>query len=61
MIPWFDCGRPSLRPDLPWHAAARAGALKDGRRPPPEAARSILERSEHDALIDEVRETGMQA
>jgi len=31
--------------------AARAGALKDGRRPPPQAARSVLERPEHDAPI----------
>src|SRR6267378_4996796 len=41
-IPLFDRARPSLRPDLRAAKAARAGSLKAGRRPPPEAARSVL-------------------
>ena len=31
--------------------ASRAVALKHGRRPPPEAARSVLDRDEHDAKL----------
>src|SRR4029077_5124563 len=50
-IPLFDRARPSLRPDLRAARAARAGSLKAGRRPPPEAARSGLDRREHAALI----------
>ena len=29
----------------------RAAKVKDGRRPPPEAARSVLDRSEHGGMI----------
>src|SRR6202035_2352629 len=50
-IPLFDRARPSLRRDLRAARAARAGSLKAGRRPPPEAARSGLDRREHAALI----------
>ena len=32
--------------------APRAAAVKHGRRPPPEAARSVLGRGEHDANLD---------
>ena len=32
--------------------APRAAAVKHGRRPPPEAARSVLDRGEHDANLD---------
>src|SRR3984893_6007556 len=50
-IPLFDQARPSLRPDLRAARAARAGSLKAGRRPPPAAARSGLDRREHAAPI----------
>jgi hypothetical protein len=50
-IPLFDRKGPSLRPDLPPGRAARAAPVKAGRRPPPEAARSGLERREHAAPI----------
>jgi len=42
LIPLFDRTGPSLRPDLRAARAARAGSVKAGRRPPPEAARSGL-------------------
>ena len=32
--------------------APRAAAVRHGRRPPPEAARSVLDRGEHDANLD---------
>ena len=50
-IPLFDQAGPSLRPDLRAARAARAGSLKAGRRPPPAAARSGLDRREHAAPI----------
>src|SRR5262249_32281482 len=37
---------PFLRPDLPSSRAPRAAAVKTGRRPPPEAARSGLDGGE---------------
>ena len=39
-IPLFDRDGPFLRPDLTSAHAPRAGTVKDGRRPPPEAARN---------------------
>jgi hypothetical protein len=50
-IPLFDRAGPSLRPDPRAARATRAVSLKAGRRPPPEAARSGLDRREHAALI----------
>ena len=40
------CRRPEIA------SAPRAAAVKHGRRPPPEAARSVLDRGEHDASLD---------
>src|SRR5438046_6694870 len=51
LIPLFDRTGPSLRPDLRAARAARAGSVKAGRRPPPAAARSGLDRREHAAPI----------
>src|SRR5882724_2784058 len=50
-IPLFDRTGPSLRPDLRSARAARTVAVKAGRRPPPEAARSGLDRCEHVAPL----------
>src|SRR5438270_9852857 len=36
------------------HRAARAAAVKTGRRPPPEAARSGLDGGEHGAMLPRV-------
>src|SRR5712671_828620 len=51
IIPLFDRTGPSLRPDLRTARAARAGPVKAGRRPPPEAARSGLDGREHAAPL----------
>src|SRR5258705_12395527 len=51
IIPLFDRTGPSLRPDLRTARAARAGPVKAGRRPPPEAARSGLDGGEHAAPL----------
>ena len=40
-----------LRPDPHFSVASRAAAVKDGRRPPPEAARSVLDGREHGATL----------
>ena len=40
-------GAPFLRPGLQYHTAPRGAAVKTGRRPPPKAARSVLDRSKH--------------
>src|SRR6476469_10251631 len=48
--------RPSLRPDLPSRRPPRAGAVNDGRRPPPQAARSVIDRAEHGGSIGPIRE-----
>src|SRR6476646_2464128 len=48
--------RPSLRPDLPSRRPPRAGAVNDGRRPPPQAARSVIDGAEHGGSILPVRE-----
>src|SRR5439155_11558522 len=50
-IPLFDRAGPSLRPDPRARRAARAGSVQAGRRPPPAAARSGLDRREHAAPI----------
>ena len=55
LIPLFDRTGPSLRPDLKAARAPRAGSVKAGRRPPPEAARSGLDRREHAAPIASTR------
>src|ERR1700692_4939448 len=47
---------PSLRPDLPSRTPPRAGAVNDGRRPPPLAARSVIDGSEHGGSIAPSRE-----
>src|SRR6516225_7871723 len=46
--------RPDLssRPDLPTSRAPRTAAVKTGRRPPPEAARSGLDGGEHGAKLN---------
>ncbi len=44
--------RPSCRPDLRASAPARAAAVRDARRAPPQAARSILDGCEHDGTIN---------
>src|SRR6266571_1083866 len=51
IIPLFDRTGLSLRPDLRTARAARAGPVKAGRRPPPEAARSGLDGREHAAPL----------
>src|SRR6266853_4911081 len=51
-VPLFDRPAPSLRPDLPRPTAGRAAAVKAGRRPPPKAARSGLDRREHPAPLE---------
>jgi hypothetical protein len=51
--------RPLVRPDrhrpfvptCPFHAPSRAGAVNDGRRPPPQAARSVIDGAEHEGII----------
>src|ERR1700719_2760784 len=48
--------RPSLRPDLPSHRPPRAGAVNDGRRPPPQAAHSVIDGPEHGGSIAPIRE-----
>src|SRR5438132_2790681 len=55
LIPLFDRTGPSRRPDLKAARAPRAGSVKAGRRPPPEAARSGLDRREHAAPIASTR------
>src|SRR5438445_6424017 len=50
-IPLFDRAGPFLRPDPRARRAARAGSVQAGRRPPPAAARSGLDRREHAAPI----------
>src|SRR5215472_13066140 len=50
-IPLFDRTEPSLRPDLGSTRAARTATVQAGRRPPPKAARSGLDRREHAAPI----------
>jgi hypothetical protein len=45
--------RPSLRPDLTSTRPSRAGPVNDGRRPPPQAARSVIDRPEHGGRIAE--------
>jgi len=47
----FGRTRPFLCPDLVMHWASGAGAVKDGRRPPPEAARSVLDGGERGATL----------
>ena len=42
---------PFLRPDLRLQRAPRGAGVKDGRRPPPEAARSVLDAGEHGARL----------
>src|SRR5258708_2125275 len=42
---------PSLRPDLPAGRLSRAGAVNDGRRPPPKAARSVMDGPEHGGMV----------
>jgi hypothetical protein len=42
---------PSLRPDLPPGRPPRAGAVNDGLRPPPQAARSVIDRTEHEGML----------
>lgn len=44
-----EAGISSSRPETV--KASRAVALKHGRRPSPEAARSVLDRGEHDANL----------
>src|ERR1700722_16403626 len=49
-VSWFGWG--AVSSSRPADArAARAAAVKDGRRPPPEAARSVLDGGEHDATL----------
>src|SRR5580658_7725176 len=49
-VSWFGWG--AVSSSRPADArAARAAADKDGRRPPPQAARSVLDRGEHDATL----------
>ena len=48
---------PFLRPDLRLRRAACGAGVKDGRRPPPEAARSVLEAGEHGARLVMPRRT----
>jgi hypothetical protein len=50
----FDREPTSRRPDLPANRQARAAKVKDGRRSPPKAARSVLDRSEHDGTMTAV-------
>src|SRR4051812_46821534 len=55
-LPCFRCflvrpRGPFLRPDLQTQNAPRAAAVKAGRRPPPEAARSGLDGGEHGATL----------
>jgi hypothetical protein len=48
---------PFLRPDLRLRRAACGAGVKDGRRPPPEAARSVLDAGEHGARLVMPRRT----
>lgn len=48
---------PFLRPDLRLRRAPRGAGVKDGRRPPPEAARSVLDAGEHGARLVMPRRT----
>jgi hypothetical protein len=49
-VSWFGWG--AVSSSRPAHArAARAAAVKDGRRSPPKAARSVLDRGEHGAML----------
>ena len=49
-VSWFGWG--AVSSSRPADArASRAAAVKDGRRPPPQAARSVLDGSEHDAIL----------
>ena len=51
MVGFFVRPRPFLRPDLGGAGAPRAAAVKAGRRPPPQAARSGLDGGEHGAKL----------
>jgi transposase len=46
-----SAGAPFLRPGLRLLSAPRTAAVKDGRRPPPKAARSVLDGGEHGATL----------
>src|SRR5580700_4166357 len=49
-VSWFGWG--AVSSSRPADArAARTAAVKDGRRPPPQAARSVLDGGEHDATL----------
>src|SRR6202034_1976999 len=49
-VSWFGWG--AVSSSRPADArASRAAAVKDGRRPPPQAALSVLDGSEHDAIL----------
>src|SRR5579863_6068591 len=53
-VSWFGGG--AVSSSRPADArAARAAAVKDGRRPPPQAARSVLDGGEHDATLKAAR------
>ena len=52
-------GRPSCRPDLRSHTPPRAAAVKDARRAPQKAARSVLDGREHDGIIARRRTTSL--
>src|SRR5580698_4970986 len=53
-VSWFCWG--AVSSSRPADArAARTAAVKDGRRPPPQAARSVLDRGEHDATLKAAR------
>ena len=55
VIPFLcSIGAPFLRPDLRFPRAARAAAVKTGRRPPPKAAQSGLDGGEHGARLGRV-------
>jgi hypothetical protein len=55
VIPFLcSIGAPFLRPDLRFARAARAAAVKTGRRPPPKAAQSGLDGGEHGARLGRV-------
>src|SRR5580698_4310559 len=53
-VSWFCWG--AVSSSRPADArAARTAAVKDGRRPPPQAARSVLDGGEHDATLKAAR------
>jgi hypothetical protein len=47
-------GAPFLRPSLHYNTTARGAAVKTGRGPPPEAARSGIDGCEHGATLNQV-------